>query len=84
MNKIGKSFAAGGLLVYVGSETVQDIQQPGDIDRDRTHAYLTDTGYVTYIPETIRQETAYRRPVPEKPGISQGPVSDTGDVTDTG
>lgn len=81
MNKIGKTFAVGGLLVYIFSEAIQDIQHPGDTDRERTNANLTDTGYV---PETIRQETAYRRPAPEKPGLAQRPVSDTGDTTDTG
>lgn len=81
MNKIGKTFAVGGLLVYIGSEAVYDIQHPGDTDRDRTHAYLTDT---CYVPETIRQETAYRRPAPQKPGLTQRPVSDTGDATDAG
>jgi hypothetical protein len=81
--KIVKTLAAGGLLVYLGSETVHELQHQGDTDRDRTNIYLTDTGYVSHIPETVLQEVAYRRPVPEKPGVTERPVSDTGSATDT-
>jgi hypothetical protein len=82
--RVSKTLAAGGLLVYLGSETLQDVQHPGETDRDRTNVYLTDTGYVSYTPETILQEVAYRHPVPERSGVTQRPISDTGGVAGTG
>jgi hypothetical protein len=84
MNKIGKTLLTASRLwgcVYISNEVLQEFQQPGDTDRELTYVSERDTGY---IQETIRQESAYRRPAQERLRLAQRRVSDTGDATDTG